>query len=237
MRPVKFATTCVVLSLLGACSNVPAGTVGHSPELPPIGLAASAVWLEERQSDFVPRPRAAADIPTSQIRSTVNGRAAPAPTLIGQPVPDRAAPTGTLALGVQAFTDTCVAALPSMNDVVSRFEAVSVRDFGVRVSEAGRNYYLSGQRPGDISMSVATGASRSNIKQCLISIRGGDTALNAKTLVDTVTNAGFGLTEVAPTNATQAWAISGAPAGTQLKVNSRRNFLGQQLTGVWITWR
>lgn len=125
-----------------------------------------------------------------------------------------------------------------MAGVEQRFDQVSRRDFGVAPSEAGRNYFLSGQRRGDVFMSVAIGAGRSNIFQCNISVRRQDQTATAQALINTVTEAGYALTTVAPTgNAQQEWAISGVPTGTRLKMVTRTNALGQKLTGVWIVWR
>ncbi|WP_299138114.1 hypothetical protein [uncultured Tateyamaria sp.] len=219
---------------LAACAD-PAIQDDHAMTLPPIGLAATAVWLDEREAN-TPRPTRASDIPTSQIRATVNGGVAATP--VAQPVPNRAAPSGNIALATQAFADVCVASLPTMAGIKDRFDQVSLRDFGVRPSRAASNYYITGQRRGDIYMNLSLGAGRSNIQQCAISVRRQDAATVAQTLVDTVTNAGYALSPVAASGtAQQAWAISGAPAGTQLKTSTRINALGQELTGVWITWR
>ena len=223
-----------MVATLGACADNRHTIAPATVEMPPIGLAAQAVWLEER-GGAAPRVTRAADIPTSQIRSTISGARTPPP--VAQPVPDRAAPSGTIALAAQAFADACVASLPNMAGVAQRLEAVSLRDFGVSPDEAGRGYFLTGQQPGNIFMTVALGVGRHNVKQCSISVRRQDPAVTAQTLVNTVTNAGYSLTPVAAGNAAQAWAISGAPAGTTLKTTSRRNALGQQLTGVWITWQ
>ncbi|WP_299201294.1 hypothetical protein [uncultured Tateyamaria sp.] len=230
----------VVAALLAvaACSSERRPDIPVQRSLPPVGLASTAVWLEQREGS-APRVRAARDIPTSEIRSVVSGGSAPVATPAAQPaVPNRTKPAGNIALAAQAFADTCVASLPSMAGVEKRFDQVSRRDFGVAPDEAGRNYFLSGQRRGDIFMSVALGAGRSNIFQCNISVRRQDQATTAQALVNTVTAAGYALTPVAATgNAQQEWAISGAPAGTRLKMVTRTNVLGQKLTGVWIVWR
>lgn len=235
----RLALTFACLAGLIACSPPYDGIDKGTGGLPPIGLAASGVWLDGRQTN-APRPQRAADIPTSQIRAAVGGgiAPAPAPTPVAQPVPNRAAPSGNVALAAQAFADACVASLPGMTGVKDRFDQVSLRDFGVRPSRAASNYYITGQRRGDIFMNLSLGAGRSNVFQCAISVRRQDPATVAQTLVDTVTNAGYALSPVAASGtAQQAWAISGAPAGTQLKTSSRINAVGQELTGVWITWR
>ncbi|WP_147107897.1 hypothetical protein [Tateyamaria sp. syn59] len=222
---------------LAACSSERRPDIPVQDNFPPVGLAASAVWLEERQVPVAQRPRAA-DIPTSQIRTTVDGRA-PAATPVAQTanVPQRARPTTTIALAAQAFGDACVASLPSMSGVLERLRQVSRRDFGVAPSDFGSNFLVTGQRPGSIQLEAAVGVGRAGINQCLISVRKEDPTATATALVATVTGAGYSLREVAAQNADQTWAIAGAPAGTELKINTRRNFLGQQLTGAWITWR
>ncbi|GGX64803.1 hypothetical protein GCM10007385_37400 [Tateyamaria omphalii] len=226
------------LTLVAACSSERRPDIPVQSAMPPVGLASTAVWLEQRQGN-APRVPSERDIATSEIRSVVSGRSTAAATPVAQPaIPDRAEPSGTIALAAQAFTDTCVASLPDMTGVEQRFDQVSRRDFGVVPNEAGRNYFLSGQRRGDIFMSVALGAGRSNIFQCSISVRRQDQAQMAQTLVNTVTDAGYALTRVAATgDAQQEWTISGAPEGTRLKMVTRTNVLGQKLTGVWIVWR
>ncbi|WP_299151360.1 hypothetical protein [uncultured Tateyamaria sp.] len=124
-----------------------------------------------------------------------------------------------------------------MTAAPDRLRQVSVRDFGVTPSDIGGKLLITGQRPGNIQLETAVDAGRSGTNHCLISVRRQDPAITANALVDTVTNAGYALQAVPAENASQAWAIVGAPAGTQLKVNTRRNALGQSLTGVWITWR
>lgn len=223
-----------MVAVLAACADNRHTITPATIDLPPVGLGAQAVWLEER-GGVAPRITRAADIPTSQIRSTVSGARAATP--VAQAAPARPTPTSTVALAAQAFADACVASLPNMAGVEQRLAAVSRRDFGVSPDEAARGYFLTGQQPGNIFMTVALGVGRQNVKQCSISVRREDPATVAQTLVNTVTDAGFALTPVSDPKVQQAWAISGAPAGTILKTTSRRNALGQQLTGVWITWR
>lgn len=240
MKRLSIALT--LIAAVAACTTTRRPDIPSSgADLPPIGLAASARWLEAREA-AVPRPVAARDIPTSQIRDVVSGgrpvvAASPVAAPVQASVPARATPSGTVALAAQAFADTCVASLPDMSGVADRLAQVSQRDFGVAPDQAARNYYITGQPRGDIFMNVSLGAGRSKIYQCSSSVRRQDPAAVAQALVDTVTNAGFSLTPVAADNAAQAWAISGAQRGTVLKTGSRRNALGQEVTGVWITWR
>lgn len=236
---MKHISLCLVLvAALAACSAERRPDIPARSGLPPVGLAATAVWLEEREVR-VPRARDAGDIPTSQIRSVVSGDAPPAPTPVAQPatVPERGQPASTIGLAAQAFSDACVASLPGMAGTLERLRQVSQRDFGVAPSEIGSNFLVTGQRPGNVQLEAAVGVGRNNINQCLVTVRGEDPSTAANALVNTVTGAGYGLRPVTPVNADQAWTIAGAPAGTELKIKTRRNFVGQQQTGAWITWR
>lgn len=235
---MKRLVVMAALTALTACSNAGRPDIPVQSGLPPIGLAAQAVWLEERNG-ALPQRVAARDIPTSQIRAVASGQAPFVATEASAPiVPERPAPAGNIALAAQAFSDTCVASLPTMAGVEQRLEQVSLRDFDIAPDEAGDNYFLTGQPRGDIFMSVSLGAGRSNIYQCNISVRRQDQALTAQTLVNTVTDAGYALSAVTPSdNAQQEWIIAGTPRDMRLKMVTRTNLLGQELTGVWITWR
>lgn len=71
-RRIVFAG--VLLAALAACeSPVTRATGPTGPELPPIGLAATAVWLDQRQAGVAAPAARAQDIPTSQIRSVASG--------------------------------------------------------------------------------------------------------------------------------------------------------------------
>lgn len=231
----RLACVLTVTAAVAACSNSRPDIAPNSEHFPPLGLASSARWLDAREANTSRTP-AARDIPTSQIREVVSGRRSVAPTAAS--VPARATPSGTVALAAQAFADTCVASLPDMNGVESRLTQVSQRDFGVAPSKIGSTILATGQRPGNIYLTTARNAGRAGINQCSMSVRREDPALVSQTLVNTVTDAGFSLRPVTPDgNAHQAWAIEGAPSGTVLKTGGKRNALGQQVTGVWITWR
>lgn len=231
----RFSIALIMIAAVAACSTTRRPDIESSASaLPPIGLAASARWLEKREA-AAPRPVAARDIPTSQIRNVVSG-GAPVAATSAAATPARGKPSGTVALAAQAFADTCVASLPDMSGVADRLAQVSQRDFGVAPNQAARGYYLTGQRRGNIFMNLSLNAGRPKTNQCAASVRREDPAAVAQALVDTVTNAGFALTPVASDNAAQAWSISGARAGMVLKTSTKTNAQGQNVTGVWITW-
>ena len=131
-----------------------------------------------------------------------------------------------------------MASLPPMQNVRAQARAASVRYFGVNPQETSRAL-LSGQGTnGDISMSVFIGAGRArDVNQCGVGARRQNASALAQALLNTVGAAGYSLTPVADDDALRAWQINGAPQGTILRVNSRRNFLGQTVTGAWISWR
>lgn len=234
MRRIAFLLT--VTAAVAACSNNRPDIPTTNEHFPPLGLASSARWLDEREAKTSHTP-AARDIPTSQIREVVSGGRPVAP-IPAASVPARGTPSGTVALAAQAFADTCVASLPDMRGVEDRLTQVSQRDFGVAPGNIGSAILATGQRPGNIYLTTARNAGRAGINECSMSIRREDPGVVAQTLVNTVTDAGFTLRPVTPNgNAQQAWAIDGAPAGTELKTGGKRNVLGQQVTGVWITWR
>ncbi|MEP4247548.1 hypothetical protein [Tateyamaria sp.] len=234
MRRIAFVLTVAVA--VAACSNTRPDIPTTNEHFPPLGLASTARWLDEREANTSRTPTAR-EVPTSQIRDVASGGRPVAPTPVAS-VPSRAAPNGTIALAAQAFADTCVASLPDMSGVESRLTQVSQRDFGVAPGKIGSDILLTGQRPGNIALTTARNAGRSGVNQCSMSVRREDPRVVSQTLVNTITDAGFALRPVTPEgNAQQAWAIVGAPTGTVLKTGGKRNALGQQVTGVWITWR
>ncbi|MEL7091062.1 MAG: hypothetical protein AAFN94_04935 [Pseudomonadota bacterium] len=230
---MKSAAYIMMALLLGAgCTSVPDKP---SSNFPPIGLAATARWLEtdgglltaaQSSADRVRREEARLE----QLRSGTT--ALPASSVA---VPDRTRPTSTIGRATQAFVDICAASLPSMANVTERFRLVNQRDFGAEPGELGP-LLVGGEQPGNIYINLANGAGRSNLKQCAVSVRGENPSAAAQAFVDTTAAAGIRLEPVQAVNAQRAWRIVGAPAGTQLKINSRRNILGQQLTGAWIIW-
>ncbi|WP_299648697.1 hypothetical protein [uncultured Tateyamaria sp.] len=80
------ALALLIVASLSACTTGGRSDIQVSDNFPPIGLAASAVWLEDRQV-ALPRVRAASDVPTSEIRSVVGGRAPVASGTPPAPVP------------------------------------------------------------------------------------------------------------------------------------------------------
>lgn len=66
-----FAVLLVLVTAMAGCNDVPAGTVQASPGLPPIGLAATARWLADREA-YVPRRPLASEIPTEDLCDIVD---------------------------------------------------------------------------------------------------------------------------------------------------------------------
>lgn len=156
-------------------------------------------------------------------------------TRADNPAPQPSLPP--IELAAEAFADACVAALPDLNGVKFRQFQVSQRDFGVTPDQAARDYFLTDQPRGGIFMNLSLGAGRENTYQCAMAVRRQDPATVAQTLVGTLTTSGFAMTPTRGSNAQQAWTIDGARPGMVLKTSSRRNALGQDVTGVWMTWR
>ncbi len=236
---MKYLSLAAIAILgLGACGSPNVGPGGT--DLPPLGLASSAVWLEQRQGS-APRPIQPKDIPTATLAAQARGETVdlsrPIATPVAQAVPQRARPSSTVGLAAQSFADACVGALPSMASVVERMQQVNQRDYGLAPRRLGDGLYIGGEPRGNILLEVADGVGRNNVNHCQISVRRQDPQAAATAFVGAVTGAGYALRPVTASNAQQAWQIVGAPSGTILKLNQRTNVLGQQLTGAWITWR
>jgi len=236
MKYLSFAAIAILG--LGACAAPNVGPGGS--DLPPLGLASSAVWLEQRQGT-APRPVQPKDIPTATLAAQARGETVdlsrPVATPAAQPVPQRTRPNSTVGLAAQSFADACVASLPTMAGVVARFDQVNRRDYKLAPKDVGGTLFIGGEPRGNVFMELAVGAGRRDVNHCLVSVRRQDPQAAATALVGAVTGSGYALRPVAAENAQQAWQIVGAPAGTILKLNQRTNVLGQQLTGAWITWR
>lgn len=236
---MKYLSVAAIAILgLAACTAPNIGPGGT--DLPPLGLASSAIWLEQRQGT-APRPLQAKDIPTATLAAQARGEpvnlSRPVATPAAQAVPQRGRPSSTVGLAAQSFTDTCVASLPNMTGLVTRIQQVNQRDYGLAPKRVGDGFYIGGEPRGNIFLEVAVGVGRSNVNQCQVSVRRQDPQAAATAFVGAVTGSGYALRPVSADNAQQAWQIVGAPAGTILKLNQRTNALGQQLTGAWITWR
>ena len=233
---MKRLCTALALSVaFAACeSPISRATGPTGPELPPIGLGATAVWLESREALTTQSAQRAVEIRAAQ---QTEARRLDQVQPAAQPLSEQPVPTGTVALAARAFADACVASLPSMQSVREQARATNQRLFGAAPDESSRSL-LGGQGVnGDISMSVFIGAGRGrSLNQCGVGARRQDAAALAQALVATLGQRGFALTPVQDAEVARAWQIDGAPAGTILRVNARRNFLGQTVTGAWITW-
>lgn len=153
---VLMLTACIALA---ACSTERRPDIPVKELFPPVGLAATAVWLEDREGD-TPRVRSAREIPTSEIRSVVSGGAA-APTSGTRPVPVSTAPR-TVSANV---TNDEV-----LNSVVASFRAGCLNnapEFNTKSAQAAFRsnpptlrpgmFYLSTGRPGQSCNVAITG--------------------------------------------------------------------------------
>ena len=224
---------------LAACESPISNATGPTgPELPPLGLASTAIWLEDREALTSQSAQRAAEIRAAQQnQARLEGTAQPV-SQPGQSLSDAPIPTGTVALAARTFAEACVASLPSMQNVRAQARAVNQRFFGAAPDESSRTL-LGGQGiNGDISLSLFINAGRGrDLNQCGVGARRQDASAMAQALINTLGAAGYRLTPVADDDVLRAWQIEGTPPGTILRVNSRRNFLGQIVTGAWITWR
>ncbi|WP_299688984.1 lipoprotein [uncultured Tateyamaria sp.] len=229
----------IVVALAACESPISRATGPTGPELPPLGLAATAIWLEDREALTSQSAERAAEIRAAQQNAARRQAVVqPASQPAAQPLSAQPVPTGTIALAARAFADACVASLPTMQNVRAQARSANERYFGTKPEESSRTL-LGGQgAQGDVALSVFIQAGRGrDINQCSVGARRQDASALAQALVATLGAAGYGLTPVADADAQRAWQIDGAAPGTILRVNSRRNFLGQIVTGAWISWR
>ncbi|MGB7241367.1 MAG: hypothetical protein WBC93_04670 [Sulfitobacter sp.] len=207
--------------LLTACVQEPKDLTKEPSYFPPLGLGGMAADLEARN-----------------VRLSANATAAvqadPAVTPVAAaPV---VAPSGSIAVAAQAFRDVCVASLPTMAGVKSRLDQVSRRDFGVGTNDIGSQLTVTGKKSDFIYMTVQTKGGSSNANLCSLSMRKTDPSAMIRTLLGTITSAGYQLTPTASKGQLQRWRINGAAPGTIVSVGGKRNFLGQQVTGLSIIW-
>ncbi|MEL6888187.1 MAG: hypothetical protein AAFO86_05700 [Pseudomonadota bacterium] len=224
---------------LAACESPITNATGPTgPELPPLGLGATAVWLEQREALVAPRPRAQ-DIPTSQIRAVATGQVSIQQAASrSAAVPERTRPTTRRARSVQAFTDVCVASISDLSGIESRMNAVNIRDFDeparVVSDDSGSRAQIGGIDDGPIRMLVGQNPNGTEFRAlCSISTIGANPRATAQAKADAVAAAGFRLERIAsPERGEERFRIVGAPDGTIL--NIRRNLLG---SGASIAWR
>ena len=222
---------------LAACESPISNATGPTgPELPPLGLASTAVWLEDREALTRQSAQRAVEIRAAQ-QNEARRQGVTQP--VSQPISSTSSepiPTGNVALAARAFADACVASLPSMQNVLAQARSAQERYFKLTPTESSSSL-LGGQGlRGDVSLTVFDGAGRRDVNQCGVGARRQDASAVAQGLVSTLGAAGYSLTPVADEDAQRAWQINGAAPGTILRVNSRRNALGQIVTGAWITW-
>ncbi|MEM9873121.1 MAG: hypothetical protein AAF822_17945 [Pseudomonadota bacterium] len=237
MRTTILAAIAVIS--LAACESPITNATGPTgPELPPLGLGATAVWLEQREALVAPPPRSQ-DIPTSQIRAVASGEiSAQQASASSTTVPERARPTTRGARAVQAFADVCVASISDLAGIESRMRAVNIRDFDepaqVSSDDTGARLLIGGIDDGPIRVLVGlnpNGADRRAL--CAISTIGSNGRATAQAKADAVTAAGFGLQRIASQQRREErFRVVGAPDGTVLSI--RRNALG---TGATLSWR
>ncbi|WP_299546575.1 hypothetical protein [uncultured Tateyamaria sp.] len=229
--------TVAAVLILAACSTERRPDISTQAGLPPIGLASTAVWLEQREGS-APRVRAAQEIPTSEIRSVVSGSAAPGASVTTvASVPSRARPSTRRARGVQAFADICVASIPDVSGLSNRMRAVNLRDFDVpardRSARSGNEVLVGGIPDGPIRVQTDVNSGGNNRARCGVSTIGANAGTVAQAKADALVASGFGLKQIAPQGrAQQSWQIVGAPGSTTLHV--RKNAFG---AGAWIVWQ
>ncbi|MEL6466157.1 MAG: hypothetical protein AAFQ58_14410 [Pseudomonadota bacterium] len=138
---MRYITMIFTTVALGACTSPISNAKGPTgPELPPLGLASTAIWLEQREA-LTPQSRArAAEIQAAQ-------RAADQQVAAVQPQPAAQRPVIAvsdgvlLASAINGFASGCIANAP-------RFGASPVSAFGVLkpVFDAGLTLESSGDR-------------------------------------------------------------------------------------------
>lgn len=239
---LRTGLTVLAMLALAACSSERRPDVPTGAGLPPLGLASTAVWLEQREVR-VPQARKAQDIPTSEIRSVVSGGAGPvaqqqAAVARTVSVPDRARPTARSARSVQAFTDACVASIADLGGLADRIRKVNVRDFDMQPRElttrSGGNLLRGGIDDGPIRMEAEIAAPGDDVRaRCGVSTILANARPVAQAKIDTLAASGYRLEKIpAQGRANISWRIVGAPQDTTLNV--RTTGLG---AGAWITWR
>ena len=240
LLPLRLGLGVVALATLAACTSpISRSTQPTGPELPPIGLAATAVWLEERE----------AVTPAARVRNT-EVQAARVASPSGAPVtaqsvsartvavPDRPRPTARRARAVQAFADICVASISDVSGLLSRANAVNIRDFDeparVRSDNSGARAFLGGIEDGPIRVLTGTNPNSADVRAlCVVTTIGAGPRPTAQAKIDTVSAAGFRLDRIGSSaRGEQRYRIVGAPEGTTLTV--RTNVFG---SGVTIAWR
>lgn len=224
-------TSFLALTMLCACSAPDAPSI----DFPPVGLAATARWLDT-EGGLIDTARTGASQAIAAEQRLDRLQSAPTPVSQTVSVPPRTRPNTAAGRAAQAFGDICVASLPNMAGVAARMRLVNQRDFGAAPAERG-GMLVGGEQPGDIYIAIGQDTGRNNANTCSVSVRRQNPSSTAQAMIDAVAAAGYRITPVDVVDAQRGWTISGAPAGTLLKMTSRRNALGQQLTGVWITWR
>ena len=226
----KMTGLLAALMVLAACEERPDLPADN---FPPVGLASTAVWLENKQSlTAAARTGAAqaraANVPDARLQTV----SAPAQ----RTVPERTRPAGDVARAAQAFADICVASVNDPDGLTARMRQVNQRDFGVEPREfSGRRpgvLSIGGDPRGPIQVETARNVGRNGITQCVVSVRGSDKSATAQAMIDALVAQGLALQPIAARrNAQQSWSIRGAAAGTTLNLGSRRNSVG-----VWIAW-
>lgn len=238
MLKKRFLWALATITLATGCYSAVSTAQGPTgPELPPLGLASTAVWLEKREANVAPAVRSQ-DIPTSQIRAVSSGQiSARAAASTPVAVPDRTRPTTRRGRALQAFTDVCVASVSDPAGLSGRAQAVNLRDFDepARVStENEARLVQGGIDDGPIRVIVGTNPAAEDAKAlCVVTMIGANGRAAAQDNADAVAAAGFRLDPIpAPERGVQRFRIVGAPDGTTLSL--RTNIFG---TGATIAWR
>ncbi|APX10432.1 hypothetical protein [Tateyamaria omphalii] len=219
------------LSVLAACSasrpNVPV-----QENFPPVGLASTAVWLEQRQALSSEARLGAAQ---AQAATVPDARLQSASSTVS--VPERARPNTRQARAVQAFRDICVASVSDVSRLPMRMLAVNLRDFDGparnRTNSTGGQVLVGGIPDGPIRTQTEVNTAGGDRALCGVSTISVGSRAIAQEKIGTLADAGFRLEPTQTRGrAQQSWQIVGAPAGTTLNV--RTTGLG---AGAWIAWR
>ncbi|MEL7164018.1 MAG: hypothetical protein AAGL96_00990 [Pseudomonadota bacterium] len=224
--------------LLLAAALLPLAACDERPDIPtenfpPVGLASTAVWLEQRQPLNEAARIGAAQarqpgVPDARFQNTSSA------TLT---IPARSRPTTRRARAVQAFADICVASITDEARLVARATAVNERDFDkpARVaSENNAQAVTGGIDDGPVRFVVGVNPEAADaVALCTVTAIGPGGRATAQAKIDAITAAGFGLQPVTPEGRSkQSFRIIGAPEGTTVSVRS--NIFG---VGVTVAWR
>ncbi|MEL6619275.1 MAG: hypothetical protein AAFP16_10395 [Pseudomonadota bacterium] len=233
-------TLCALCALTACTSPISRATQPTGPELPPIGIQATAVWLEEREAVTVAAARARSEELRTRAVAAPSRAVAQTQSASGQTVsvPDRPRPSTRRGRAVQAFADVCVASISDINGIASRMNAVNIRDFDrparVNSDNTGAQLLSGGIDDGPIRLLVGLNPNGTDTRAlCSISTIGSNARATAQAKIDTVTAAGFRLEKIASQGrGQQRFRIVGAPDGTILSI--RTNVFG---AGASVAWR